>query len=1303
MNLPFSVKPLALSIPLFSLISTQCIAQGLPQSNAPAGTVVGRIEGAGGRIVTFHRGYAYLGGEESTTVYDVSDVSNPVLVHRLVDSNNNDIAYNGHIWWKAESGDLFYRSYAVPAIEALNDNGHSYLDISDMINRVRWTRPTDFPVNAAAYPPRLMPTFPYAIDTQGFRDLFRGNGQRVDTTNVWEVAGISNTNNLWRLGNLLFLTPSDSQPGLAVFDISGISEGQSPRLLDAIGGNILQYTNAYHIWEDKIVLSIGTDLNGPQGDASMLVIDFSDPSDLQITDRYSSSHIPGRYVHFQDEYAFAGHAGRGVKMDMRDGTIEQVFTPLSGDRWGDFQWIPLGNIVMTSSSEVSGADPHEHTTFITHQDTPDTRAPYVGYHLPRSGATNQYTDTVIGLVINETLDDTTINDSTIQVSRIVNGVRQTPIEGVVISSQYDVINFIPNELLEDNSTYEVTLVGAGITDISGNGIAEARFCFSTGNSIDASCGTSDPDDPNIAPVLSSVTSNPNSPATVNTLISFSASASDENDDDLEYRWDFGDGSAQTEFIASNSIQYSYSNPGNYLLIAQVTDGTTTTSRTYNITVEALASEVNAVRSSQIALDNSRNKLWVVNPDNNSVSVINTSSQSVISEIQVGEKPHSIAIDAQGDLWVSCEASDQIMIIDGDLNTLSATINLDWGSAPSALVISNNTAYFSSAQSNLIRRMDTGTHIVSGSAELEGASKIKSLALNEDTNTLYAANFISGDSGGRLFEIELANFGNSATIITLAVDTSSSDSGVSGRGLPNYIGGLSLHPISGDLWYSGKKDNILRGFVRDGSDLTHESSIRSIIGMVSTQFNANEDLSRRIDIDDHSFIADVSFSRNGNIGFAAMQNNNRVIAFDPSDGREIARIDIGFAPQSLLVDDDNNRMFVKNFLSRDLSVIDISDVIDNGNGELNELERISTVANETLSNEVLLGKQIFYNAEDERMAFEGYISCATCHLDGENDGRVWDFTQLGEGLRNTTVLNGVSGMAHGPVHWSGNFDEIQDFEAPIRALFGGQGFLSTAQFSGPAGPSLGSPKAGLSSDLDAMASYVSSLSTIGRSPHKNSNGTLTDAAQRGRLVFEALNCQSCHAGENFTDSALNVRHDVGTIKADSGMRLGNALNDLDTPTLRGLWKSAPYLHDGTAASLEEVLFDQNLSGEHADVSGISNNELQDLINYLLQIDTAETNDIVGSPTPTPTPTPAPTPSPAPTPAPSPAPAPTPSPSPAPAPSPSPVPSPSPTPTPTPAPGDGDDPLNNNGGGGSIGVTWLLLGFAIFIRKKFKRDI
>jgi hypothetical protein len=132
------------------------------------------------------------------------------------------------------------------------------------------------------------------------------------------------------------------------------------------------------------------------------------------------------------------------------------------------------------------------------------------------------------------------------------------------------------------------------------------------------------------------------------------------------------------------------------------------------------------------------------------------------------------------------------------------------------------------------------------------------------------------------------------------------------------------------------------------------------------------------------------------------------------------------------------------------------------------------------NNFLASSVTAHAAADRRMSKDNYMSCASCHADGGDDGMVWDFTQRGEGLRRTISLQGRAGLGHGKLHWSANFDEVQDFENDMRNAFDGTGFLSDADFAATQDP-LGTPKAGRSSQLDDMAAYLTSLNKFMRSP------------------------------------------------------------------------------------------------------------------------------------------------------------------------------------------------------------------------------
>lgn len=128
-----------------------------------------------------------------------------------------------------------------------------------------------------------------------------------------------------------------------------------------------------------------------------------------------------------------------------------------------------------------------------------------------------------------------------------------------------------------------------------------------------------------------------------------------------------------------------------------------------------------------------------------------------------------------------------------------------------------------------------------------------------------------------------------------------------------------------------------------------------------------------------------------------------------------------------------------------------------------------------------------------------------------------------------------------------------------------------------------PNAGRSKDLDDLAAFMASL----RPPHRDP--TLSDAAVRGRALFEdpRVDCASCHPTPLYTDRKT---HDVGT-GSDPKERKGSAF---DTPSLRGLYDTAPYLHDGSAATLGDVL------ARHGRTGALTSAEREDLIAFLRSI-------------------------------------------------------------------------------------------------------
>jgi len=129
--------------------------------------------------------------------------------------------------------------------------------------------------------------------------------------------------------------------------------------------------------------------------------------------------------------------------------------------------------------------------------------------------------------------------------------------------------------------------------------------------------------------------------------------------------------------------------------------------------------------------------------------------------------------------------------------------------------------------------------------------------------------------------------------------------------------------------------------------------------------------------------------------------------------------------------------------------------------------------------------------------------------------------------------------------------------------------------------------------------------VSDSRFRNPDGTLTAEAVTGKTLLVVSGCTSCHGGIEFTESGAATLRDVGTLGPASGSRAGGPLTGIDTPTLKGVWETAPYLHDGSAATLRDVLTTRNPAGRHGGATAtLPAAQLDALLAYLLQLDERE---------------------------------------------------------------------------------------------------
>jgi cytochrome c peroxidase len=251
---------------------------------------------------------------------------------------------------------------------------------------------------------------------------------------------------------------------------------------------------------------------------------------------------------------------------------------------------------------------------------------------------------------------------------------------------------------------------------------------------------------------------------------------------------------------------------------------------------------------------------------------------------------------------------------------------------------------------------------------------------------------------------------------------------------------------------------------------------------------------------------------------------------------------------------------------------------------------------------MLGRQLFF---DTRLSADGTISCATCHDPKHgfsNDKRVAEGILGKRGVRNVpTLLNRAYGTFF---FWDGRASSLEmqaleplenpremgnDLASVLRYLQSSPSYRKSFEVNfadGVTAINLGRALATFERTLVLGSSRVDYF-RIGEVQ------ALNEGQRHGLWLFESrAGCWRCHSGQNFTDEAFhNTGVSWGKLPADPG-RFVLTKNETDrgrfkTPTLRGLVWTAPYMHDGSISSLEEVV-------DFYDRGGVKNPNLDSFI-------------------------------------------------------------------------------------------------------------
>ena len=210
----------------------------------------------------------------------------------------------------------------------------------------------------------------------------------------------------------------------------------------------------------------------------------------------------------------------------------------------------------------------------------------------------------------------------------------------------------------------------------------------------------------------------------------------------------------------------------------------------------------------------------------------------------------------------------------------------------------------------------------------------------------------------------------------------------------------------------------------------------------------------------------------------------------------------------------------------------------------------------------LGRQLFF---DTRLSRDRTLSCASCHDPerGFADSRPIAVGIDGRrGRRNSsTLVNRGYGRAFFWDARSTSLEEqvVQPIEDPNEL---GSTLSEAARYLGVTGPEI----------ARALSSFVRSIlsgnSPFDRFMHGESDA-LTEVEQAGLRIFRGKgNCVTCHVGATLTDERL---HNTGIAWREQRLRdPGAGRGEFKTPTLREIARTAPYMHDGSIATLEEVI-------------------------------------------------------------------------------------------------------------------------------------
>ncbi|WP_219835879.1 beta-propeller fold lactonase family protein [Paenibacillus sp. R14(2021)] len=605
------------------------------------------------------------------------------------------------------------------------------------------------------------------------------------------------------------------------------------------------------------------------------------------------------------------------------------------------------------------------------------------------------------------------------------------------------------------------------------------------------------------------------------------------------------------------------------------------------------------------------RLYIANGDSNTVTIVDAKNRKVVKEIAVGKEPRELALSSDGStLYVTCRYANSVEWVDIDKGKVLGSVKT--GIEPFGIVASpdGKLIYVTNYRSGTVSIVDTASRKVLKQAE--AGTNPRALALNADGTKLYVSDYLKAST--EVFQTgDMKLVSNNA----LAPSPDQQDRKKS-QGKPNTVEQLRLTPDGKSLWEAHLITNT-------DTPVQFEEVIFPALSIVDAwtgteEQKARKELFKAIDVKDKfgkttivSNPTDVVFSKDGSKAYALMGGSEDLLVFDMARGGRAGQMIHhlpGDFPIGMVMSADGSKLYIHNLSSHDLTVVTLPPEEEEGGQARVDGKPLPLIAVDRLNAQQRLGKTLFYsgNSDDFPLAGNNWMSCASCHSDGEVDAMS---IMTAKGVRN--IPSNVLAFETGLFMWDGSRDDFGDYIHTVQGEMGGMGGVD------PAKP-LPTDKQKL---FDALEAYMRMPDAfpVPLSPFRTEDGKLTADAERGKVLFEGkAQCITCHATGAWTDSVkalgsngklttanTDYLHNVGTVGSQDKDYAGDARGAFvntrergyyDTPTLRGVYATAPYLHDGSAATLEDVI--KRAGNQHGQTKDLSDKEIKELVAYLKQI-------------------------------------------------------------------------------------------------------